>query len=324
MQALVFEQTGTIDNLQVIEQPAPVISETDLLVSVSAAGLNFADIYRRQGRYPLAGKAPYIAGYEGAGIVTRVGAGVHGWQCGDRVGFADVPYAHASQICIPAEHAIRLPDWLELKSAAGILLQGLTADYLCHDLTPVRAGMSAVVLAGAGGTGRLLTGMLRALGVSVFSVASTPLKQSVCRQAGANAVSGYEHWVSNLKAWAPEGCDLVFDSVGTTIPQSLSVLRPCGRLILYGMSGGGIPAIDPALLMPSSLSLIGCDLWSFLTSQQERQQRADRLFENLRRGLIELPLLTEFRLSQGRMAHQLLENRNFSGKIILIPDVASC
>lgn len=319
MQSLVFDQFGSPEVLWLRTSPAPEPGEGELLVEVSAAGLNFADIYRRQGRYPLAGTAPWIAGYEGAGRVLNVGSGVEGWQVGDRVGFADVPLAHASHILVPQDHAIRLPDWVSEAEAASILLQGLTADYLLHDILPVEPGMHVAVLAAAGGVGNLLTQMLVARGVHVFAVASSKSKQAACLHNGADVATDYYGWSEQVRAWHSSGCDIVFDSVGSTLRESMQSLKDGGRVVLFGMSGGEIPAFDPTGLLLKSAGVIGADLWTYLTSQQERQRRADRLFALLKAGDITLPTVTSFPLSRGKEAHNLLENRLFSGKVLLIP-----
>lgn len=319
MQSLVFNEFGASDVLFMRNHPTPQPGTGELLVDVSAAGLNFADIYRRQGRYPLAGSAPWVAGYEGAGQVIAVGSGVSGWQPGDRVGFADVPLAHASHIMVPQEHAIRLPDWLSEAQAASILLQGLTADYLLHDVLPVVPGMRVAVLAAAGGVGSLLTQMLVHRGVQVFAVASNQAKQHLCLRNGADAAADYDSWPEQVRAWHTAGCDIVFDSVGSTLLQSQESLKEGGRVVLFGMSGGAIPTPDPAQFLLRSTGVIGADLWTYLTSQQERQRRADRLFALLKAGHITLPEVTSFPLYRGKEAHDLLENREFSGKVILIP-----
>lgn len=319
MQSLVFDHFGSSDVLWLRESTTPVAGAGELLVEVSAAGLNFADVYRRQGRYPLAGAAPWTAGYEGAGRVIAVGAGVSGWQPGDRVGFTDVPLAHASHIRVPQDHAIHLPDWISEADAASVLLQGLTADYLIHDVLPVIKGMHVAVLAAAGGVGRLLTQMLVHHGAHVFAVASSAEKQSICLQHGANAVAGYDNWQDEARKWHPLGCDIVFDSVGSTLLQSLDALKEGGRVVLFGMSGGAIPSVDPSAFLLKSSGVIGADLWTYLTSQEERQSRTDRLFGLLESGAIAQTKATSFPLSQGAKAHDLLEDRSFSGKIILIP-----
>ncbi|MCS3422223.1 NADPH:quinone reductase-like Zn-dependent oxidoreductase [Rahnella sp. BIGb0603] len=319
MKALVFENPGSADVLHMHEAADPVPSSGELLVAVTAAGLNFADIYRRQGRYPLAGTSPYIAGYEGAGRVIAVGENVTGWKTGDRVGFADVPLAHASHIRVPADHAIRLPEWLSETDAAAVLLQGLTADYLLHDVLPLRAGMHVAVLAAAGGVGRLLLQMLKHQDIHAFAVASSLEKQKSCLELGADAAANYDTWPEQVRVWQSAGCDVVFDSVGTTLTQSLDSLKDGGRVVLFGMSGGALAEFDPTRLQLNSHGILGADLWTYLTSVKERQCRADRLFALIKEGSVVLPPVTQFALSSGADAHRLLETRSFSGKIVLVP-----
>lgn len=319
MKALVFENPGSADVLHMHEAAEPVPSSGELLVAVTAAGLNFADIYRRQGRYPLAGTSPYIAGYEGAGRVIAVGENVTGWKTGDRVGFADVPLAHASHIRVPVDHAIRLPEWLSETDAAAVLLQGLTADYLLHDVLPLRAGMHVAVLAAAGGVGRLLLQMLKHQDIHAFAVASSLEKQKSCLELGADAAANYDTWPEQVRLWQSAGCDVVFDSVGTTLTQSLDSLKDGGRVVLFGMSGGALAEFDPTRLQLNSHGILGADLWTYLTSAKERQYRADRLFALIKEGSVVLPPVTQFALSSGADAHRLLETRSFSGKIVLVP-----
>lgn len=253
------------------------------------------------------------------GRVAAVGRGVTGWNVGDRIGFADVPLAHASHVLVPATHAIRLPDWLSESDAAAILLQGLTADYLVHDLLPISAGMHIAVLAAAGSVGKLLSAMLIQRGALVLAVASSAEKRALCLELGVHAVTPYENWPAKAREWGAGGCDVVFDSLGSTVPQSLDVLRPGGRVVLYGMAGGDIPVIDPATLLPRSIGIIGADLWTWLSSPAERQRRADRLFSALDNGIIKLPVIKPYALSAGIEAHRQLEQRDFSGKILLVP-----
>lgn len=319
MHALVFDHPGAVDKLYVADMPDPVPSSDELLVETVAAGLNFSDVYRRQGRYPLSGSSPYIAGYEGAGRVIAAGRDVSGWKAGDRVGFCDVPLAHASHVRVPVSHAIRLPDGLSETDAAAILLQGLTADYLINDVLPVREKMSVAVLASGGGVGRLLLQMLRHRNVETFAVASTEEKRWASLQLGAATASNYTHWPEKVKSWQAGGCDIVFDSVGTTLLQSLEALKDGGRVVMFGMSGGPFPDLSPAGLLLSSKGILGADLWTYLTCQNERQRRANRLFSLLEEGVLLPPPVTSFSFSAGADAHRLLEDRHFSGKIILTP-----
>ncbi|TCV95179.1 zinc-binding dehydrogenase [Biostraticola tofi] len=317
MYALTFSRFGGTEVLAYRQLPDMTASPGCLLVSVSAAGLNFADIYRRQGRYSLAGTAPHIGGYEGAGEVIAVGEGVTEWRAGDRVGFADVPFAHASQLQVPVSHAIRLPKNLSDVQAAAILLQGLTADYLVNDLVTIKPGDKVAVLAAAGGVGRLLTGLLVARQARVYAVASTRAKRDIALNLGASQVLAYQDWAVQLHREG--GVAVVFDSLGSTLDHSLSALSPAGRVVLFGMAGGEIPPLSPASLLADSKGVIGGDLWTYLSSRQQRQQRADRLFSALATGQISLPPLSPFSLADGAAAHQLLESRDFSGKVLLLP-----
>lgn len=320
MKALLFDRFGEAEVLRYGTVPDREPDPGSVLVETSAVGLNFADIYRRQGLYVLDGEAPWIGGYEGAGRIVAVGTDVEGWRVGQRVGFLDVPRAHAERVCAPADRLVALPDDVDDRTAAALLLQGVTAQYLVEDSGRLSAGDRVLVQAGSGGVGRLLTQMAVALGAEVHALASTPAKREQARANGASAVYGYDDWVAQVGRATRDGVDVVYDSIGTTIHDSLAALRPGGRVVIFGKAGGPPPAIDPLVLMEQSKSITGGDLWTYLSGAESRQSRADRLFADLRAGTITVPATTVFRLSEGADAHRLLENRNFAGKIVLIPD----
>ena len=185
MKALAFEACGGPETLRYLDLPEPALQPGGLVVRMRAIGLNFADIYRRRGNYPLAGQPPHVLGYEGAGVVEAVSPDVAGlYRPGDRVGFADVPFANAERVAVPASHAIALPEALSDVKAAALLLQGLTAQYLCDDSVRVGPGHQVAIHAAAGGVGRLLVQMCKAKGATVFALASTPDKAEVAGRGG--------------------------------------------------------------------------------------------------------------------------------------------
>ncbi|TKI04803.1 zinc-binding dehydrogenase [Martelella alba] len=290
-------------------------------VRMTAAGLNFADIYRRKGHYVLHDQPPHIGGYEGVGAIIALGAGVTGWQLGQRVGFADVPFSHATRINVAQERALALPDELGDREAASVLLQGLTAQYLINDSVRVCDGDSVVVLAAAGGVGRILTRMLTARGARVYALASCAQKQAVARDNGAIAAMSYQQdWVGEIRSLTGGGVRYVFDSVGVTLRQSLAVLRAGGRVVSFGMAGGDTPAIRAGDLLMDSKGVIGADLWTYLDSGDARRERAQRLFDSLRQGEFSLPPTDVFSLEAGADAHRRLEDRAFAGKVVLVND----
>ncbi|MDQ1231015.1 quinone oxidoreductase [Sphingomonas sp. SORGH_AS_0879] len=320
VKALFFDRFGDPEVLRYGAFPDHELDAGSVLVETRAVGLNFADIYRRQGVYVLDGKAPWIGGYEGVGRIIAVGNGVDRWRIGQRVGFLDVPRAHAERVCAPADRLVALPDDIDDRTAAALLLQGVTAQYLVEDSGRLAAGDRVLVQAASGGVGRLLTQMAAALGAEVHALASTPSKREQARSNGASAVYGYDDWVAQVRRATGDGVDLVYDSIGTTLHDSLAALRPGGRVVIFGKAGGPPPAIDPLSLMEHSKGVVGGDLWTYLNRAESRQSRADRLFAALRAGTITAPVITTFPLSEGAAAHRLLEDRSFAGKIVLVPE----
>jgi len=319
MKALTFSRFGGPEVLEYREVPDPVPGEGEALVRMHAIGLNFADVYRRKGNYHLKGNPPWIAGYEGTGVVTEVNG--EGLRVGDRVGFADVAFANAEQVAAPIDRLIPLPVGMSFETAAAVLLQGMTAQFLSRDSAPLAEGMTVVVHAAAGGVGRLLVQIAGLLGARVIGLASSEAKLAAVRADGADlAIAAGEGWVERVRsATAGRGADVVYDSVGITLLESLAVARTGGRVVFYGMAGGDPPPVDPRLLMDRSLTLTGGDLWNVLTSRAERLSRANELFGWLRGGQVKAGQPRVFALRDGAQAHQALESRLTTGKILLIP-----
>lgn len=326
MHALVFHQFGDADVLrhEVVPDPAPAPGQA--LVRMRAVGLNFADVYRRKGNYHLAGSPPWVLGYEGAGEVVSAPPG-SGLQPGQRVGFADSPYANAELCAVDVDRLIPLPDAISFETAAGSLLQGLTAQYLCRDSYAVRPHDWAVVHAAAGGVGLLLVQMLHRRGARVIAIASTESKRQAVREvlgaAGRNvdavAVIPTEGWLQAVHAiTGGREADVVYDSVGTTLPDSLAAARTGGTIVFYGMAAGDPAPVDPRLLMDRSLALVGGDLWNVLTSVQERRSRAAQLFGAIEAGEVQLRIAHRFALCDGAQAHRALEGRQAVGKVLLL------
>ncbi len=319
MHALVFHAFGDADVLRYEEVPDPVPGAGQALVRMRAVGLNFADVYRRKGNYHLAGTPPWILGYEGAGEVVSAPAG-SGLHAGQRVGFADSPFANAQLCAVDVDRLVPLPDDIAFETAAGSLLQGLTAQYLCRDSYAVRAGDRAVVHAAAGGVGLLLIQILRHLGARVIGVASSEAKRQAAQDAGAELVLPTQGWLDAARAaTGGRGADVVYDSVGTTLRDSLAAARVGGTVVFYGMAAGDPAPVDPRLLMDRSLALVGGDLWNVLTTADERRRRAAELFGWLRSGVVALRIARTHALRDGAQAHRELEGRGVIGKIVLLP-----
>jgi NADPH2:quinone reductase len=322
MRALTFSRFGGPEVLEVREVPDPAPQPGHAVVRLEAIGLNFADVYRRRGNYHLAGEPPWIAGYEGAGVVASVPeeAGVP-FQVGDRVAFADSPFANAELVSVPFEKLIPLPDDISAETAAGLLLQGLTAQYLTRDSHAVRPGETVLVHAAAGGVGLLLVQIARRLGGRVLGLTSSAEKAVAVREAGAEAVALYdEDWVAAVHRLTDgAGVDVAYDSVGSTLPQSFNAVRTGGHVVFYGMAGGDPPLVDPRMLMDTSKTLTGGDLWNVLRTAEDRRNRAAELFTWVREGSLRLHIAARYPLAEGAAAHSFLESRKSSGKVLLIP-----
>lgn len=314
MKALVFERFGGPEVLELKEVADPVPPPGEALIRTRAIGLNFADVYRRKGTYHLKGAPPFIAGYEAAGEVVAVN-GDSPLKVGDRVAFADSPFANAELVAVSFEKLIPLPEAIAFDTAAALLLQGLTAHYLVRDSHPLRAGETILVHAAAGGVGLLLVQMAKALGARVIGLVSSEAKMAIVQEAGADEVLlSSSDWVSSAK-----GVDVVYDSVGSTLMESFAATRTGGQVVFYGMAGGEPPLVDPRMLMDTSTTLTGGDLWNVLTSHEERLRRSIELFDWVRSGALKVHIAARFPLEEGAKAHAFLESRASSGKVLLIP-----
>jgi NADPH2:quinone reductase len=320
MKALCFDRFGGPQVLEYRDVPDPQPLPGFALVRTRAIGLNFADIYRRRGNYHLTGQAPFIAGYEAAGEVVETDS-TSVFHVGQRVAFADSPHANAELVSVPEEKLIPLPDDTTFDIAAALLLQGFTAQYLCRDSHPLRAGETLLVHATAGGVGLLLVQIAKLLGARVIGVTSSARKRGAALAAGADAVALYdEDWSAAAREFSGGlGVDVAYDSVGSTLLRSFDAVRSGGHVVFYGMAGGDPPAIDPRMLMDTSKSLSGGDLWNVLTSAAARRTRSAELFDLVRGGRLHVAIAARYPLAQGAAAHEFLESRAALGKVLLIP-----
>lgn len=320
MKALVFNTFGGPEVLEYREINDPVFGPHDILLEMKVIGLNFADVYRRKGNYHLEGQPPYILGYEGAGIVKEVGSHVEGVSVGDRIAFADVPAANAELVVVPGNKAIPIPEGVTYESAASLLLQGLTAHYLTKDSFSIKNGNVALVHAAAGGVGQLLIQIIKLLGGNVIGLTSSEEKRQTALSVGADSVYLYNNnWKESIMEFTSgKGVDVVYESVGSTIMDSFDVTRIGGTVVFFGMAGGDPVKIDPRMLMDTSKTLTGGDLWNVLTSLEERVNRSRELFQWIKDGHLKIAH-TLFPLSEGAKAHEFLESRKSTGKILLIP-----
>jgi NADPH2:quinone reductase len=319
MRALVFDRFGGPEVMQLREVVDPVPASQQAVVRTRAIGLNFADVYRRQGHYHLAGDPPWIAGYEASGEIVFAPAD-SGFRIGDRVAFADAPYANAELVAVDVERLIPVPDDIEHDTAAALLLQGLTAQYLIRDSYAVKAGDSVLVHAAAGGVGQLLVQLAVAAGARALALASTREKCAVAMAAGAESATTYEEdWVERARMFRDGGVDVAYDSVGSTLHDSLRAVRTGGTAVFFGMAGGDPTPVDPRTLMDGSKTLTGGDLWNVLRTSDDRRSRSSALFDAVRDGRLNVRIDSRFPLSEGAAAHAHLESRRVLGKVLLIP-----
>jgi NADPH2:quinone reductase len=319
LKALCFSSFGGPEVLEYRDVRDPELREGEVLVRTCAIGLNFADIYRRRGNYHLSGEPPYIAGYEAAGIVAAAAPGTE-FKVGERVAFADAPFANAELVAVPEDKLIRLPDNIGFETAAALLLQGLTAHYLVRESHALQAGESALIHAAAGGVGLMLVQMAKLSGARVFGVASNGGKATAARMAGADAVALYaDDWIAAAHRFKAGGVDVAYDSVGSTLMDSFRAVRTRGHVVFYGMAGGEPPLVDPRMLMDTSKTLTGGDLWNILTSAYDRRRRAGELFDWVKKGKIKVRIAARYALADGAKAHAFVEDREAIGKVLLIP-----
>ena len=304
------------------EIPAPTPGKGEALVKIEASGVNFIDTYFRQGLYkaPL----PLTLGQEAAGVVEKVGEGVTGLAPGDRVAYAGVPGSYAQYAVVPAARLVPLPAGIDSRSAAGVMLQGMTAHYLATGTFPLQRSHTALVHAAAGGVGLLLIQMAKMRGARVFGTVGTPAKAELARQAGADEVINYT--TQDFEAEAKRltggvGVDVVYDSVARdTWEKSLKSLRVRGMLVLFGNSSGPAPAIDPLLLnQRGSLYLTRPKLGDYTITREELLARAGEVLGWVASGKLRVRLEHTYPLAQAAEAHRALEGRQTTGKILLIP-----
>jgi NADPH2:quinone reductase len=288
---------------------------------MKAIGLNFADIYRRKGNYHLEGNPPFILGYEGAGIVEKIGKNVKTIAIGDRIAFADVPYANAELVAVPEEKSIPIPNKISDEQAVSILLQGLTAQYLASDSYSIKSGDTVVIHSAAGGVGQLLVQIAKLKGAKVIAITSSDEKAKAASKAGADIVLFYkENWVEKvMMETAGKGANVIYDAVGSILHDSFRATIIGGSVVFYGMAGGEPPLIDPRMLMNTSKTLTGGDLWNVLKTKKDRLERSKQLFDWMLEGKLCVQSIVTFPLRKGADAHTLLESRKSMGKILLIP-----
>jgi NADPH2:quinone reductase len=321
MKAISIDENGGPEVLSLREVPQPTCKPGEALVRLEATGVNFIDVYFRSGLYK-APHFPLIVGQEGAGVVDAVASDVSVVAPGDRVAYAGVLGAYAQYATVPAERLVRVPDGVSFKDAASLMLQGMTAHYLCNSTFPLQSGMTALVHAGAGGVGLLLTQLAKAKGATVITTVSTPEKAELSKGAGADLVIDYtkDDFATAVRAaTGGKGAHVVYDSVGkTTWEKSLEALRPRGYFVLFGASSGPVPPFDIQLLNhKGSLFATRPTLGNYVATREELTWRAGELFDAVRAGSLKLRVEHTYALADARRAHEELEGRRTTGKLVL-------
>ncbi|MGH3258195.1 MAG: quinone oxidoreductase family protein [Streptosporangiaceae bacterium] len=322
MRVVVAERHGGPEVLTVTERPAPEPGPGEVLVEVAAAGVNFIDIYQREGIGNYRREPPLVLGGEGAGTVTAVGEGVTGLSAGDQVAWASAPGSYAEQVILPASRAVPVPAGVSLHIAAAVILQGLTAHYLVSSTYPVRDGDVVVVHAAAGGVGLLLTQMVKRRGGIVVATTSGGPKEALARAAGADYVTGYDDFRDAVdRATGGAGANVVYDGVGKdTFDDSLAALRRRGMMVLYGASSGQVPPIDlQRLNLGGSLFATRPTLGDYVATVEELRWRAGELFGLVASGALEVRIGGTYPLADAARAQEDLAARRTTGKLLLIP-----
>jgi NADPH2:quinone reductase len=296
-------------------------------VDVAAAGVNYMDIYQREGRPPYASAGlPYVPGAEGAGTVAAAGPSVRDFAVGDRVAWTHVPGSYAEQVAVPAALAVPVPEGMELDVAAAVMLQGMTAHYLCHSTYPVGQGDHVVVHAAAGGVGLLLTQMIAMRGGVSIATTSTTAKAVLAQQAGANYVTDYADFADVARRVTDgAGVAAVFDGIGqATFEAGLSALRVRGYMVLYGAASGPVPPFDLQRLNPAgSLFVTRPTLGHYMATREELLWRAGDLFRWITEGRLSVRVGGRYPLEQAARAQADLASRGTTGKLLLLPGEAA-
>src|SRR6202049_3929098 len=322
MKAIRVQHTGGPEVMELVEVSLPQPKPTEAVVKVSVAGVNSIDGHFRDGslRTPL----PFIPGQEGAGAVTSAGPQTKGVRVGDRVAWSGALGSYAEYVAAAADSLVPVPAKVTDEQAAAAMMHGLTAHYLVNDAHKLKAGETALVHAAAGGVGLLLLQMARMIGARVIGTTSSEEKARLAREVGGEEVivftqQEFENEVKRMTGG--KGVDVVYDGVGkATFEKNLNVMRPRGLLVLYGMSSGPVPPVDPAQLSEKgSLYMARTTLAHFTATREELLARTSALFEMIANGKLKLRIAKTYSLAEAAQAHRDMEARKIAGKLLLVP-----
>jgi len=322
MKAIQVSHVGGPEVLTLVDLPIPTPKSDEAVVQIKAAGVNFIDVYFREGRYPA--PLPFVNGQEASGVVTAVGADVKSVKPGDRVAYTGVRGGYAEYAAVPAERLIVVPDQIDFKQAAAAMLQGMTAHYLSHSTYPIQRGDAVLVHAAAGGVGLLLVQMAKKLGARVIGTAGNADKAKLAREAGADDVILYNEQdfeIETKRLTDGAGVHVVYDGVGkSTFEKDLNVLRLRGHLVLFGGSSGAVPPFDLIQLsQKGSLYLTRPSLHHYIHTRAELEHHAGDVMKMITAGELKLRIHATYPLAEAQQAHRDLEGRKTTGKLLLIP-----
>jgi len=322
MKAIQILETGGPDVLGLREMAMPVAGPGQALVKIEASGINFIDVYQREGRYKV--PLPFVPGQEAAGVIAAVGPEVTGFKVGDRVAWCHVMGAYAEYAAVPVSMLIAIPEGVTVQQAAASMLQGMTAHYLAHSTYAIQKGDAVLIHAGAGGVGLLLIQMAKRLGARVLTTVSTDAKAELARGAGADEAIQYtseDFTARTRELTGGDGVAVVYDSVGkTTFDGSLACLRSRGMMVLFGGSSGAVPPFDPIQLSAKgSLYVTRPMLKDYIHGRAELERRAGEVLGWVADGSLKLRIEHTYPLAEAAEAHRDLEGRKTTGKVLLIP-----
>ena len=322
MRAIRVSHIGGPEVLELAEIPVPEPKAAEAVVKISVAGVNSIDAQFRDGS--LRTPVPFIPGQEGEGVVTAIGTQAKSLKVGDRVAWSGTLGSYAEYVAAPEEHLVPVPARIPDDQAAASMMHGLTAHYLVNDAHKLKAGETALVHAAAGGVGLLLVQMARAIGARVIGTVSSEDKGTLAREAGADEVivftkQEFEEEVKRLTSG--KGVDVVYDGVGkATFEKNLNVMRLRGMLVLYGMSSGPVPPVDPAKLSEKgSLYMARTTLAHFTATREELLARTSALFSLIEQGKLKVRIAKKYPLAEAAQAHRDMEARKVAGKLLLVP-----
>jgi len=322
MKAVVVTKTGGPEVLEYKDVPKPELKPNQALVEIKAAGLNFIDVYFREGRYPT--PLPFVVGQEAAGVVSEIGAEVTDVKVGDRVAYSGLQGSYAEFAAVNADRLVNIPDGVSFEQAAALMLQGMTAHYLVKSTYPLKAGETLLVHAAAGGVGQLLVQMAKMIGAEVIATAGTEEKIQIAKRAGADHVILYtkeDFEAETKRITGGKGVHVVYDGVGkSTFDAGLRCLRPRGYMVLFGGASGAVPPFDLIKLSQmGSLFITRPTLGHYIATREELEWRANDVLGWVASGKLKVSIGQTYKFSDATQAHRNLEARKTTGKSLLLP-----